>query len=180
MRSIKLLLAGFLNYLWNGFITHIPWHGFRKFFLRLLNQKISRSCVILMHTRILDFWKVEIGDRVVINQYCLLDCRKFKIQIASDTDIGPYVKIWTLGHDPDSDNHEVMGGDVVIEDHVWVASNVTILSNLQVGRGAVIASSSTVTKSIPALEIWGGSPAKKIRLRKNSLTYQLNYTPYFE
>lgn len=180
MTVIKLFVAGFLNYVWNDWVTHIPWHGFRKFFLRLFNRKISASSKILMHTRILNFWNIEIGDRVVINQYVVLDCRQFKIRIAEDSDIGPYTKIWTLGHDPDSPKHDVVGGDVIIEDHVWIASNVTILPNLKLHKGAVVAASSTVTKSIPALEIWGGSPAKKLRERSNDLSYKLIYTPYFE
>jgi putative colanic acid biosynthesis acetyltransferase WcaF len=177
---VKIFVAGFLNFVWNDIVTHVPSHFVRKSFLRLCNRRISHSSKILMHTRILNFWAVEIGDRAVINQYCLLDCRRHKIAIDHDADIGPYSRIWTLGHDPDSPTHEVTGGDVKIGHHVWIASNVTVLPNITIGRGAVVGASSLVSNSIPELEIWAGVPATFRRKRKNTLTYQLKFNPYFE
>lgn len=180
MNRLKIFAAGFLNYLWNNIVTHIPIHFLRKSFLRLFNSKISRSSVILLHVRILNFWSVEIGDRVVINQYVLIDCRKFKVVIHHDADIGPYSRIWTTGHHPDSNTHAIYGGNVLISHHVWIASGVTILPGIVIGSGAVVATGSVVTKSIPDLEIWSGVPAKFSRKRNNQLNYQLNFQPYFE
>jgi putative colanic acid biosynthesis acetyltransferase WcaF len=180
MTILKLWFAGLLNYVWNNIVTHVPWHGFRLFFLRVFNRKISGSAVILLHTRILNFWKVQIGERVVVNQYVLLDCRRYVVRIENDADIGPYTRIWTLGHDPDSPTHETVGGDVVISHHAWIASGVTILPGVTVGEGAVIGASSLVHKPVPALEMWGGIPARFIRKRKNELNYNLRYTPYFD
>jgi putative colanic acid biosynthesis acetyltransferase WcaF len=178
--SIKIFIAGLLNYLWNNVVTHVPLHFVRRGFLRIFNKNISSSCTLLLHARILNFWSLEVGDRSVINQYVLVDCRKYKVKISHDVDIGPYTKIWTLAHDPDSDSHPVVGGDVAIEDHVWIASSATILPGVTLGRGCVVGSSSLVTKDVPSLEVWGGVPAKFLKTRNNSLTYRLNYTPYFE
>lgn len=177
---MKFFLAGLLNYIWNNIVTHIPIHFLRKLFLRLFNKNISKSSVILLHVRILNFWKVEIGDRVVVNQYVLIDCRKYIVRVAHDADIGPYCRIWTLGHDADSNSHDVRGSNVIIGHHVWLASGVTILPGVEVGVGAVAASGAVVTKNIPAGEIWSGVPARYVRKRDNELKYQLNYIPYFE
>lgn len=174
------IFGALLNYLYNDVITHIPLHFLRLNFLRLFNKNISKSAVIMMHNRMLNFWEIRIGERVVLNQHCLLDCRKYKILIEEDVDIGPYTKIWTLGHLPDSPSHELYGGDVVIQHHVWIASGVTILPDIIIGKGAVIASSSVVTKSVENLQIIGGNPAKFIRMRKNDLKYKLNYAPLME
>jgi maltose O-acetyltransferase len=176
----KIFVAGFANFLWNDIITHIPVRFVRKGFLRLFNRRISRSAVILMHTRILNFWNVDIGDRSVINQHVLLDCRRYKVRIDHDVDIGPYSRVWTLGHSPDSPTHETAGGEVVISHHVWIASGVTILPSVSIGTGAVIASASVVSKNIPTLEVWAGTPARFIRKRVNDLKYALKYDPYFE
>jgi maltose O-acetyltransferase len=180
MTTLKIFAAGFANFLWNDIITHMPFRFARKLFLRLFNRKISGSSVILMHARILNFWNIEIGERVVINQYVLLDCRRHKVIIHHDADLGPYSRVWTLGHNPDSETHETTGGSVIIGHHVWIASGVTILPSVQLGEGAVVAAGSVVTKSIPPMEIWGGSPACLIRRRENTLTYTLKYNPYFE
>lgn len=158
----------------------MPWHGLRVFFLRLFNKKIDPSVKILLHVRILSFWEIEIRKNVVINQYCLLDCRKYPIIIEHNTDIGPYTHIWTLGHDPDDDQHGLYGGEVRIGHHVWIASGVTILPNLTLGEGCVVAASAVVHKSVKPAMIVAGNPAREVRKRKNSLKYQLDYTPIFE
>jgi putative colanic acid biosynthesis acetyltransferase WcaF len=177
---MNLFLGAFLNFLFNDVITHIPAHWLRLGFLKLFNRHIHRSAVILMHVRILNFWKIKIAERVVINQYCLLDCRKYPISIGKDSDIGPYTRIWTLEHDPDSPSHGLKGGEVIIEDHVWAASAVTILPGVRIGRGAVLASSCLVSKDVKPLEIIGGIPGKVIGQRKNELSYSLDYTPLFD
>ncbi|CAN5399822.1 hypothetical protein BH23BAC1_BH23BAC1_21190 [soil metagenome] len=174
------ILGAFLNFLYNDIISHIPLHLLRLNFLRLFNKNISKSAVILMHSRILNFWKITIGDRTVINQNCLLDCRIYRIFIEHDVDIGPYTKIWTLGHDPDSPSHELYGGDVSIQHHSWIASGVTILPNIRIGKGAVVASSSVVTKNVDDLHVIGGNPAKYLKMRTNNLNYKLNFKPLFE
>jgi len=177
---MKVVIAAFLNFFWNEFVTHIPVHFLRILFLRISNRTISRSCVVLMHTRILNFWNVTIKDRAVINQYVLIDCRRSKVIIEEDADIGPYTRIWTTGHQPDSESHEIYHENVTIGHHSWIASGVTILPGANIGSGAVVASGAVVTKSVPPQEIWGGNPARFIRKRANSLLYKLNYTPYFE
>lgn len=180
MSRVKIFFAGFANFLWNDIVTHIPVRFIRKTFLRMFNRRISRSAVVLMHARILNFWNIDIGDRSVINQYAVLDCRRYKIRIHHDADIGPYTRVWTLGHAPDSPTHETTGGEVVISHHVWIASGVTILPAVTIGEGAVIGSASLVSKNIPPLEVWAGNPARFIRKRVNDLAYTLNYNPYFE
>lgn len=178
--KFKIFVAGLLNFLWNDVITHIPWHGFRKFFLRVFNRKISATCTVLMHTRILCFWNCVIGERSVINQYVLLDCRRSKVVIDEDVDIGPYTRIWTTGHNPDSDTHDIYHADVILKHHVWLASGVTVLPGVTVEEGAVLAAGSLVHKNIPAREVWGGTPARFIRKRNNLLQYKLRYKAYFE
>ncbi|HXD92208.1 MAG TPA: acetyltransferase [Bacteroidia bacterium] len=178
--NIKLWMGSFLNYFYNNLITHIPIHFVRKSFLRIFNKNIAADAVILMHSRFLNFWEIEIAERVVINQYCLMDCRKYKIKIGHDTDIGPYTKIWTLGHNPNSDTHELYGGHVNIDHHVWIASNVTILPKLTIAAGAVVAASSVVHKDVESLAIVAGNPAITLKKRINTLTYKLKYTPIFE
>lgn len=50
----------------------------------------------------------------------------------------------------------------VIEDDVWVGYGAVILAGVRIGRGAIIAAGAVVTKEVPAYEIWGGIPAKKL------------------
>jgi putative colanic acid biosynthesis acetyltransferase WcaF len=178
--NIRLAGGAVLNYCFNNLVTHIPMHFLRRGFLRLFNKNIHSSSVILMHTRILNFWKISIAEHVVINQYCLLDCRLYRITIDRHTDIGPYTKIWTLGHNPDSATHALYGSDVNIGHHVWIASGVTVLPGVNLADGTVVAASSLVHKSTAANDIVGGNPAKFLRKRNNDLTYELKFKPILE
>lgn len=56
-------------------------------------------------------------------------------------------------------------GDIWVEDDVWIGYRATIMSGTHIGKGAVIAAGSIVTKDVPAYAIVGGVPAKIIKYR---------------
>jgi len=56
-------------------------------------------------------------------------------------------------------------GDIIVSDDVWIGANSTILSGVTIGRGAVLAAGSVVTKDIPPYAIVGGVPAKVLKYR---------------
>jgi acetyltransferase-like isoleucine patch superfamily enzyme len=62
---------------------------------------------------------------------------------------------------------------VEISDFVWIGSRVTILPGVSIGRGAVVATGSVVTKDVKDYEVVGGNPAKNIKIRNQRL---YNYT----
>ena len=55
----------------------------------------------------------------------------------------------------------------VIGNDVWIGQNAVIMSGVKVGNGAVVAAGAVVTRDIPPYQIWGGVPAKLIRVRFN-------------
>ena len=68
----------------------------------------------------------------------------------------------------------------IIEDYVWLASRVTVLPGVHIGRGAVVASGAVVTKDVPPLAIVAGIPAKIIGYRKEeALQYHLGDRAWF-
>jgi virginiamycin A acetyltransferase len=56
-------------------------------------------------------------------------------------------------------------GPIVIEDEVWIGSDAKILSGVRIGKGAIVAAGSVVTKDIPPYAIAGGIPAKVIKYK---------------
>ncbi len=59
-------------------------------------------------------------------------------------------------------------GYCIVENDVWIGHGCTIVGNIRISNGSIIAAGSVVTKDIPPCEIWGGVPAKKIRDRFSS------------
>lgn len=58
-------------------------------------------------------------------------------------------------------------GGILIEDDVWIGTDAMIMSGVKVGKGAVIAARSVITKDVPPYAIVGGNPAKIIKYRFN-------------
>ena len=55
--------------------------------------------------------------------------------------------------------------DVVIEEEAWIGTGCIILKGVTVGRGAVVAAGSIVTKTVPPYSICAGVPAKVVKMR---------------
>lgn len=58
---------------------------------------------------------------------------------------------------------DVHMSDVIIEDDAWIGVNAVILKGVHIGKGAIIGAGSVVTKSVPAMSIAAGNPAKVIK-----------------
>lgn len=99
----------------------------------------------------------------------------------ADTEVGSYVLIAPCVAFLNSDDHryDQIGktmwdsgrGDkykIVVEDDVWIGHGAIILSPACVGRGAIVAAGSVVTRDVPPYAIVGGNPAKVIKMRFSS------------
>ena len=65
----------------------------------------------------------------------------------------------------DGVGHPSTKGDVIIGNDVWIGYNVSIMSGVTIGDGAVIAMNSHVVKNVEPYTIVGGNPAKLIKYR---------------
>ena len=63
------------------------------------------------------------------------------------------------------EGHPSTKGNVVIGNDVWIGEYATIMSGVTIGDGAIIANNSHVVKDIEPYAIYGGNPAKFIKLR---------------
>ncbi len=93
--------------------------------------------------------RVEVGDHVLIGGGCDI----------FDSDFHPIAFAERVPHTPAA----VKAAPVWIERGAWIGGNATIGKGVTVGAEAVIAVGSVVVKSVPAREIWGGNPARRIR-----------------
>jgi acetyltransferase-like isoleucine patch superfamily enzyme len=178
MRSIKKNISSLVYFFLNSFVLRFPSRTLRRLVLSKCLGHLGKDSSFLRFVEIRNGRNISIGSHTVINQRVLLDGRGGKLTIGENVDIAQDTNIWTLGHDPHGDYHESKGGNVTIEDYVWIASRVTILPNIIIGRGAVVAANSVVTKSVPAMAIVAGSPAKIVGTRKSKLLYNLDYRPW--
>jgi len=164
---------------WNLLFCHIPSRRVRRFWLRHLLAHLGEGAFVTLHVEIKEPWSVSLGARSVVMPHCILDGRGYPITVGEDVAISDHTHIWTLEHDIEADDFATKGGRVTIEDHAWIASRVTILPNVTIGRGAVVAAGAVVTKDVPAKAVVAGVPARLIGQRKNRLEYKFEYSPLF-
>ncbi len=56
-------------------------------------------------------------------------------------------------------------GPIIVEDDVWLCTDVTVLSGVTIGKGAICMAGSMITKDVPPFAIVSGIPAKVVRYR---------------
>lgn len=66
--------------------------------------------------------------------------------------------------------HPAGNRPVVIGNDVWIGRDVTLMSGITVGDGAIIAANSHVTKSVPPYAIVGGNPSQLLKMRFDDVT----------
>lgn len=100
----------------------------------------------------------EIGQRTIINVHDSIHIGKLCC-ISWDCNI------------TDTDFHQVVmaGGrripntkPIIIEDHVWIGTNVTIAKGVQIGAHSVVAAGAVVHRSMPPYSLIAGNPARRV------------------
>lgn len=177
--SVYVALLALKDYLYRTWIMQVPFYAIRLFFIKKTVARVGRGCFFAMGVETRRGKNIAIGNHCIINKNVLLDGRGGTLTLGDNVDIAQEVNIWTLSHDPHDDFHTTRGTDVRIEDFVWIASRATILPGVRLGRGAVVAAGSIVTKDVPPMSIVAGVPAKVIGQRTSQLSYTLDHRPWF-
>ena len=110
-----------------------------------------------------------IGNNVGMNHYCFIGVRG-DIIIGNNVLFGPRVSIFSENHNFQNPNklineQGITKGKTIIGDDVWIGAGASILSNVKIGDGSVIAAGSVVTKDVPPYSVVAGIPAKVIKKR---------------
>jgi galactoside O-acetyltransferase len=88
------------------------------------------------------------------------------IHIGDGVMIAPSVTLTTTGH-PVHPARRVdfarFSEPIVIEDKVWIGSNVVVLPGVRIGYGSVIGAGSVVSRSIPPMSVALGTPCRVVR-----------------
>lgn len=104
------------------------------------------------------------NEKLIIGEYCSI-ATTVRFVLGGEHDyrcISTYPFLSKIGH---YETEVISKGPIILEDEVWLGENVTILSGVHIGRGAVVAAGSVVVKDIPAYSIYGGNPARLIKMR---------------
>jgi len=143
--------------------------------------EISNYCHIAGHIAVSRNGRFKIGNHSFIG-------KGTRIWVRNNVSIGSYVLISHLVDIHDSNSHsldwknrrleavaslekncpieleDVKNAPVVIEDDVWIGFKSSILRGVHIGKGAIIAAGSVVTKDVPAYTMVAGNPASVVKV----------------
>lgn len=111
---------------------------------------------------------LNIGENVSIHDFCYLDAYGV-IQIGNDVSIAHASSLVSFDHTWANDStpikyNPVRGGEIRIENDVWIGAGVRILANVHIESRTVIAAGSVVPRGrYPARQIYGGIPARSLK-----------------
>lgn len=114
---------------------------------------------------------IEFGDRVRFNSNVYVNaCIGGRIVLGNDVLVAPNVVIRASDHVFNDKTRTIAeqghtGREIIIEDDVWLSSNVTVVGGVHIGKGAVVAAGAVVTHDVAPYTVVGGVPAKFIKNR---------------
>ncbi len=157
---------------------------------------MGRNCVIDEYCKLSaqgdDESEIVLGNEVLLGRGTVLGTRNGRIDIGDFSNIGAGCRMGTTSqikigkhvllaancyiggaqHNYDRTDIPIMRqgynnrGGVIIEDDVWLGTDVKILDGVTIGTGCVIGAGALVTKDIPSYSIAMGVPAKVTGSRK--------------
>lgn len=122
------------------------------------------------------YWRLNNPEKyarhlgVKIGKNCLISTRNWSsepylITIGNNVQITNDVYLHTHGGGQAArrlyPNFDVFG-KIEVKDWAYIGCNSQLMPGVTIGEGSLIAAGSIVTKSVPAGEVWGGNPAKRL------------------
>jgi acetyltransferase-like isoleucine patch superfamily enzyme len=149
LNALRNVLIFDIRYRWikRGRNVHCQWNVLfwspRRHIVLGDDVGIGPGCIFFADT--------EIGNKVLIGPYsAFLNSDDHRIDVVGKA-------IWDSGR---GDRHSLK-----VSDDVWIGHGAIILTPVCVGRGAVVAAGSVVTKDVPPYAIVAGNPARVLRMR---------------
>ncbi|WP_218278968.1 acyltransferase [Pseudomonas sp. LB-090624] len=111
--------------------------------------------------------KIVVGDNVSIHESCYIDAVG-GLRIGSNVSIAHQTSILTFNHTWADPNlpikyNPIELSPVEIDDDVWIGCGVRVMPGIVIGKRAVVAAGSVVTRDVPPATVVAGVPAKVIK-----------------
>ncbi len=137
---------------------------------------------------------IQLGDNVILSNNVMISCKGGTVKIGSNTGLGAQMIIQAVMNSPVEIGNDVFIGPMcyitgggnynterldipiwkqglkemgktVLGDDIWLGANVTVLGEVEIGSGSIVAAGAVVSKSIPEKSVCRGVPAKIFKTR---------------
>lgn len=149
-------------------IIGLPCERLKEFFAKRIFKNCGSNVNIGRGARFGNGKDIKIGNNSGLGMYSKVPN---DIIIGEDVMMGLNVTVFGANHNsertdiPMRKQGMITYQPVIIEDDVWIGSNVMIMPGLKISKGSIVGAGSIVTKDFPAYSIIAGNPAKLIKSR---------------
>lgn len=136
-----------------------------RFFLKIISKDLIS---VLQDTPFLYGQNsIQIGEKVKLSNV-ILNSRSGQIIIENGVFFGHNCMVLTGIHDYQNlegkrSTMESAGRDILIGENTWIASGVTIVGPVKIGRNSVVGAGSVVVSDLPEAVLAVGNPAKVVK-----------------
>jgi acetyltransferase-like isoleucine patch superfamily enzyme len=166
IKILKYVFRVAIRAVWTPLYYILFTHSIREWMLKLKVTQIGKGITFRPEFDVFGDGGVSIGNNVQLFDL-FINSVGAKVRIEDDVFFGHRVMLITGNHDYTLFGLErqtkVGGKDIHIGEGAWIGSGSIILGGVTVGKHAVIAAGSVVTRDIPDYWIAGGVPAKGIK-----------------
>ena len=108
-------------------------------------------------------------DKLIIGSYCSIGSGAVFVMAGNQGHRSDWVSTFPFYYQAnifkEAQDPYVKSGDITIGHDVWIGSEAMIMSGVNIGTGAIVASRAVVTKDIPPYAVVGGNPATILKYR---------------
>ncbi len=144
-------------------INKLPFGSKRR--ERLLDKVFSRgeNCIIKEGFMCNFGFNITMGKKCYLN-YGVKILDSYKVEIGNNVFIGPETVITAVTHPLKAENRrELIIKKVVIEDDVWIGAGAIIFPGVTLHKGCVVGAGAIVRKDVDAYSVVVGVPAKELK-----------------
>ncbi|MCL2596425.1 MAG: putative colanic acid biosynthesis acetyltransferase [Paludibacter sp.] len=142
----------------------LPFFNFwRIFILKCFGAKIGKGSIVYSDVYIPSPWNLVIGIESCVGPEVKLHIGK--TIIGNKVTISQRSYLCSATHETTSLNTPFVSGCIIIDDYSWIAAEVFIMTNITIGKGAIVGARAAVFKNVEPWTIVGGNPAKFIKKR---------------
>ncbi|MEA4886686.1 MAG: hypothetical protein VB063_08395 [Bacteroides graminisolvens] len=147
-------------------------NGFYRYFFEARRRKfgfIDKTAFVRFPIRVKEPWNIFLYENTHIMGGSCISAAKARFIMKKNSGSAENFMVVTTSHPPfvgewfmesGLGNKHAEAKDIIVEEDVWIAANVTLLMGAHIGRGSTIGAGAVVRTNIPPYATVIGNPAK--------------------
>jgi putative colanic acid biosynthesis acetyltransferase WcaF len=144
-----------------------PMHGWRSFLLTVFGAKLGPNCHFYPGAKIWAPWNLICEDQVGAADGAEI-YNPAPMYFGSHAILSQGAYICGATHDYDDPAFPLLAYSIRIGAYAWICARASVGPGVNVGDGAVLGLASVATRDLEAWTVYAGSPAVKVKERKQT------------